>query len=102
MIFAILLSVVGCAIAAGGIWLLVRIMNRRERWAIRLALVLAAVLVIGYPLSIGPLEYLVANHFIDFEAVEFLRPAYYPLLWLYENGPQPIRDLIRWYVDLWS
>jgi hypothetical protein len=43
----------GLGFAAFCVWLAVRIVNRQERWAKRTALGLFVVLV-GYPLSIGP------------------------------------------------
>jgi hypothetical protein len=48
-----LLSTLAVAFAAFCVWLTVRIVNRRERWAKRTAVSLVVVLV-GYPLSFGP------------------------------------------------
>src|SRR5216684_8578353 len=49
----ILLPALAFAFAAFCIWLTVRIVNRRERWAKRTALGLAIALI-AYPLSWGP------------------------------------------------
>lgn len=43
---ALVPSIFGVALAALCVWLTVRIVNRRERWAIRLAAVIATVLVL--------------------------------------------------------
>jgi hypothetical protein len=56
-----LLTLFGLAVAAFCVWLTVRIVNRRERWA-KWTLVGLVVVLVGYPLSIGPLVYLVAEN----------------------------------------
>jgi hypothetical protein len=35
-------------------------------------------------------------------AMEPYRQIYAPIHWLVVNGPQPIRDALEWYGDLWS
>jgi hypothetical protein len=56
----IAISIFGIAYAAFCIWLTVRIVNRRERWAKRLAVGLA-LLLIAYPVSFGPACWITAN-----------------------------------------
>jgi hypothetical protein len=48
----IILPALAITFAAFCVWLTVRIVNRRERWAKRTAL--AVVVLLGYPLSFGP------------------------------------------------
>jgi hypothetical protein len=50
-----LLAILGFAFAAICVWFGVRLVNRRQRWAKRLTVALVVVLV-GYPLSIGPAD----------------------------------------------
>jgi hypothetical protein len=49
------LSIIGITFTAFCVWLTVRIINRRERWAKRLAVAvgLAVLIVAGYPASVG-------------------------------------------------
>jgi len=54
---AIALAIFGVGFAAFCVWLTVRIVNRRERWAKRIGLGLCA-LVVLYPLSSGPARWL--------------------------------------------
>lgn len=50
---AVALPIIGVAFSAFCVWLTVRIVNRRERWAKRTAIALALIIV-AYPLSSGP------------------------------------------------
>jgi hypothetical protein len=50
------LSALGLAFAAFSVWLTVRIIARRERWAKRTATALVVMILPGYPLSAGPLQ----------------------------------------------
>jgi hypothetical protein len=58
---SIVLPALAVAFAAFCVWLGVRIVNRRERWAKWTAVVVVALLV-GYPLSFGPAFGLVENN----------------------------------------
>jgi len=53
IVWMVLLQALAIALAAFSIWLAVRIVNRRERWAIWTAVGLVVVLL-AYPLSFGP------------------------------------------------
>src|SRR5258708_36316262 len=57
---------------------------------------LVAVLV-AYPLSFGPACWLVSYGKISNRAAI---AVHRPILNMYHNGPQPIRDVILWYSDL--
>ncbi len=54
-----------------------------------------------YPLSIGPVGWVV----IKCGSPEWTRPGfefvYAPLVWLQDYGPESVRNLITWYFDLW-
>ena len=50
---AIALAIFGVSFAAFCVWLGVRIVNRRERWATRLAVMLAVAMLTWYALGVG-------------------------------------------------
>lgn len=60
MIFV--LSTLAAALAAFCVWLTVRIVNRRERWAKWTAVGLAVLVLTGYPLSFGPACWLTSRY----------------------------------------
>jgi hypothetical protein len=99
---SIVFPVLGVALAATCVWLTVRIINRRERWAKRTAVAMVLVLVV-YPLSIGPAGWLntrvlgPSGRFNDVCLV-----IYAPLLILYESGPPALRDALHQYDRLWG
>jgi hypothetical protein len=68
--------IVGVAFAVFCIWLAVRIVNRREKWAKRTAL--ALVLAMVYPLSFGPACWITSRTNIATRAVSVI---YRPLTW---------------------
>ena len=94
----IVLAVLGVAFAAFVVWLAVRIVNRRERWAKRVAIALAVALVL-YPLSIGPATWLNDRGLLPASAVPSI---FRPLFWMYEPAPRSIRAATDWYIGLWS
>ena len=94
---AIALAVSGIAFAAFCVWLTVRIVNRRERWAKWMA---AGVVVLGYPLSFGPVAWLLANA-IPPASVGLVLLFYMPLM-LVAEMTVPTHDLLQWYVNLWA
>jgi hypothetical protein len=59
------------------VWLTVRIVNRRERWAKRLAVAMAVIVV--YPLSFGPACWLSSRINVGAAALGI---AYQPLVWV--------------------
>jgi hypothetical protein len=92
------LLVLSVAFGAYGVWLTVRIANRRERWAKRLAVatVMATTL---YPLSLGPACWLAGE---NETALAVVPNVYYPILWLARAGRPPtdfgrIDRWIEWY-----
>ncbi len=99
---AIALVVLGVS-AALCIWLTVRIVNRRERWA---KWTLAGT-VIGVPalylLSFGPVCWITVR-FVDFESLKSfesveaaLNDFYYPVFLAMDYGPEWVWDVIHWW-----
>jgi hypothetical protein len=78
-IFAIL----GLAFAGFCVWLAIRIVNRRERWAKRTAAVVLVVMLAVYPLSIGPACWLSSHLDCGASAVTVV---YRPLLLFVPNA----------------
>ena len=95
---AILFPALGVASAAICVWLGMRIVNRRERWAKRMAVALAA-LLLEYPLSIGPAHCLVWN-----ANTAWLRKTadvvYSPLACACDQSETATRAIF-WYDNLW-
>jgi hypothetical protein len=95
----IVLPALVVALAAFCIWLSVRIVNRRERWARRTAFALLVGLPMLYGLSIGPAKWLDDRHLVSESTTESL---FGPLSWLYEHAPSSIQRATDWYIGLWA
>ncbi len=106
------LAFFGVSFVAFCVWLTIRIVNRRERWAKRTAWGVSSLLLL-YPLSLGPACRIAATP-MDFGFIFPAAPAwmspYWPLGWLATDGaPARIRGgqrpvfmrLIKSYVKLW-
>jgi hypothetical protein len=99
---AIFSSIVGIAFVAFCIWLIVRVANRRERWAKR-ALAITLCLPVLYVASIGPFAWLEAHGYCGNWWVHCcVTCIYYPLIWVQQYGPDAVRDAILWYGGLWT
>jgi hypothetical protein len=97
----IVLSVIGVAFAAFCVWLTVRIVNRRERWAKWTAGGLAVCLPVLYVLGIGPAIWLYQRKLMPDSVATEIEQFYLPLAWLRAIGPEPISDAFDWYTELW-
>ncbi|MBI3864465.1 MAG: hypothetical protein HY290_21495 [Planctomycetia bacterium] len=86
------LAVIGVACTALCTWLTVRIINRRERWAKRVAMSLIATL--AYPMSLWPACWLVQHGVVP---PRIAAAAYDPLFWLEFRAPQSVQEAtLRW------
>jgi hypothetical protein len=94
---AVVLAIFGVAFAAFCVWLTVRIVDRRERWAKHTAVCLAVLIVI-YLGSCGPALYLCSVAVISND--EFER-GYGPMLFMAVKHPR-IGDGIVAYAALWG
>ena len=58
--------------------------------------------VVGYPLSVGPVALLEKHKLIPqwLDAAE--NQFYAPMEWVFLEGPQPMRDALKWYLALWA
>ena len=71
-------------------------------WAVILMVV--ATLLFLYPFSFGPMFWLcsdASNAFVGLKGKVFL-VAYDPLIRLYQDGPEPIRGVLHWYIGMWE
>jgi hypothetical protein len=73
----ILLSALAVAFAGFCIWLAVRFINRRERWARRLLVGIMAVAPVLYSLSLGTAVYLVTRGLVSHEISQSLTTIYF-------------------------
>src|SRR6516164_3116034 len=86
--------------AAFCIWLAVRIISRRERWAKRTAKWTAASLgaaALLYVVSVGPACWVVSY---TGSGRQFVAQFYYPLIDFSMSGPQPIATGLDWWMHL--
>ena len=90
----IALGIFGVAFAAFCVWLTVRIVNRRERWA-KWTLALAIGMPVLYVLGMGPVVWLVGHRLLSESAAETI---YWPL----NQSPAWIRDSMEQYAELWQ
>jgi hypothetical protein len=97
----IFLSSLAVTFAAFCVRLAVRFVNRRERWARRLLIGIAASTPVLYALSIGPAAYVASRNLIPDEIVNGLEKFYAPIFWIVDEGPEPIRGAATWYLELW-
>ena len=95
-VMTILLPALVVAFAAFCVWLTVRIVNRRERWAKRIlaATLLLPVLYVG---SFGPACWLVGRRVLP-ESI--LTTAYRPCVFLALDGLAPVQNTLWWWTEL--
>ena len=98
----IVLPTLAVAFAAFCVWLTVRIVNRRERWAKWTATIMVGLPVL-YVLSFGPACWWFARdaEFESFVPVRFAPQPYWPIGWTAKRS-LPIRKLIGWYATLFA
>lgn len=95
----IVMSVLAVAFAALCVWLTVRIINRRERWARwTLAVVL---LLVSYPLSAGPVDGLDTRGYLTKDINAALDYFYGPLVKVCAVMPEPVRDVLNQHQQMW-
>jgi hypothetical protein len=98
---AVAIAIFGITFAAFCVWLTVRIVNRRERWAKRTAWGLLIAMAPSYIICPGPLLWLHGHGLLPAWMFAMAQRLYWPLDWLYLNGPQPIRTALDWYRQIW-
>ncbi|MBI3863295.1 MAG: hypothetical protein HY290_15495 [Planctomycetia bacterium] len=86
------------AFASFCVWLTVRTVNRRERWAKRTAVAVVVCLPMLYVLSVGPVRRMGGRGYLTQSEKSKIAWFYSPL----ELTPSPIFDAIVWYARLWD
>jgi hypothetical protein len=104
----IVLPALSVAFAAFCVWLTVRIVNRRERWAKRTLLIIACGLPLLYLGSFGAWCWSIGSgpqhtqQWSDGKWGNVNRGIrfYRPILFLWFSGPEPIRSSLDWFANL--
>lgn len=91
----VVLPALAVAFAAFCVWLTVRIINRRERWAKRTAAAVA--ISVLYVASFGPASWL-GNRYEG--AYPWYAAIYWPIGWIAVNSPLPVNKAIRRYAEI--
>ena len=91
---AVIMSTLGVSFAALCVWLGVRIISRRERWA-KWTLAIALALVLIYPLSFTPFYWLASKFDTPMWVYSGLDLLYVPLPYAVDVAPRPLQ---RWCV----
>lgn len=73
--------------------------SKPKRWL--MWLVVGLVLLVGYPLSYGPYNWLEFQGIIPAPVRACFSVFYAPLVWALRNGPQPVMDWFNWYMIQW-
>jgi len=89
----ILLPALAIAFAAFCVWLAMRIVNRRERWAKR-TLAVTVGLAVLYVASFGPACWLCEKSILPQKLAWIVCR---PMTWLCVHGPTPIKEVVRSY-----
>ncbi len=92
--------VIGAGFTAVSVWLTVRIVNRRERWAKwTLALVIAAPVLYGA--SWGPVIWVHDRELLPRSATPILDVIYWPLINIATEPESDVGLWLRAYAELW-
>jgi hypothetical protein len=65
------------------------------------ATVAVVVALVGYPLSCGPACWVVNQKWCPAQLIDVFVWVWWPIGWLQNYGPQPIRGIIVWYYGCW-
>jgi hypothetical protein len=89
------------AFAAFAVWLTVRIVNRKERWAKWTAAVLAVALIV-YPVSAGPWCYAMGRYGAESPFIDATYSIYVPLQTAVSFAPDCVSDAFHGYCRWWD
>ncbi|MDB5340591.1 MAG: hypothetical protein JWN70_6210 [Planctomycetaceae bacterium] len=73
--------------------------EKRKPTVIWIAITLAC--LTGYVLSSGPVNWLQVHGYFPLALRRVVVAIYRPQTYIYHNGPMPVHDALRWYLDLW-
>ena|SRR5579872_1743411 len=92
------LLIFGAIFAAFCVWLTVRIVNQRERWA-KWTLAVTLSLPVLYAASFGPACWITSRVTVG---VPVVNVVYLPMMWIENVSPEFIQDGILWYSKIGS
>ena len=72
-------------------------MNEERKPPVGFWITVAAVLLL-YPLSWGPAYWACSRSGLERELEPAMVLAYFPIVLVYEYGPQPVKEALRWYL----
>jgi hypothetical protein len=101
--FGTMILLASGSFAAFSIWLTVRIINRRERWAMWTLAVVVGMPVL-YVASFGPTRAVIGRNRFVFEhsaMLDVYRIFYRPITWAAEESPL-VYDFVDRYCDIWE
>lgn len=94
----IILPTLAIAFAASCVWLTVRVVSRKERWA---KWMLVALALAAYPISYGPFLYAWTAAGQPIWLGEVFDVAYYPIEQVRRSGPMPVSRAMAAYGNWW-
>lgn len=76
--------------------------RKPKRWL--MWLVVGLLLLIAYPLSLGPVRWAAQHISVSGNGIiaQCLEVFYSPLVWLVWNDIQPVADWLDWYSEVWQ
>ncbi|MBI3866873.1 MAG: hypothetical protein HY290_33755 [Planctomycetia bacterium] len=95
-VMTLIVSTLAVAVAAFCVWLTVRIVNRKERWA-KWTLAAAVGMPVLYVASFGPASWIYWQKWCPQTAHFSIGIFYAPAQWLLDEGPRPVRVALTWY-----
>ena len=76
-------------------------MSSRKKPGVAFWTTVVVVLLVAYPLSIGPTIWICDQEWSPEWAWPAYWQAYDPIISVCNDGPAPLDDAINWYVNLW-
>jgi hypothetical protein len=64
--------------------------------------VVLLVVLVAYPLSAGPLQWARAHGLLSQGMIDALTLFYSPIRWIHDIGPEALRQVLDWYLQLWG
>jgi hypothetical protein len=65
------------------------------------ATVVVVAVLIGYPLSAGPIAYLETRDLLPSQVTKVIELFYWPLNWIFDHSPESVREAMWSYSKLW-
>jgi hypothetical protein len=76
-------------------------MTSRKKPGVAFWATVVMTLIVLYVLGVGPVSSIADASSSPGWTTDAYVQIYLPIIWIYENGPQSIHEVIEWYVNLW-